>query len=407
VTTISPPPVPELNFDVLPPDIEKFRDAVRDFAQNVVLPRALELDLAPHDDMDWDIVRQGHALGLMRMGIPEQYGGLGFGALGVSVAMEELAAADPGVSLIFGGSGLAQTPILYSGDPRLQARYLPLFTGDSPVLACNAATEELVGLDIILPENAVHTQKMLTARRDGDRYLLNGAKRFITNGPVSTFASVLANLEGHPGSTGLTSFIVDLDQPGVKRGPVADKMGYRAALGGELTFEDAVVPVENVIGGELGGWDLNTAQSNMCRVTCAAIATGIARHALEKAVKWCGERVQGGKPLREHQFTAGKLAHMAAKVDASRLLYLHAANKADNQMPAPEYEPAVAKLVADRTAIDVADAAASLIGARGFVRDYGMEKVLRDAYGPRIYEGTPEALSLLITKGLYEDENPA
>ncbi|MEE1741518.1 acyl-CoA dehydrogenase family protein [Streptomyces sp. BE147] len=398
-------PSAELNFDVLPAEVEKYRDTIREFAQNVILPRAVTNDQAAHDEMDWDMVQQGHDLGLMRMGIPTQFGGLGLGALGASVVMEELAAADPGAALIFGGSGLAQAPILYSGDPHLQARYLPLFTGDKPVLACNAVTEELVGMDLIVPDNAIHARSMTTARREGDHYVLNGRKRFITNAPVATFASVPANMEGHPGSTGLTYFIVDLDQPGVTRGPVADKMGYRTALGGELVFDNAVVPAENVIGGELGGWNLNIAQSNMCRVTCAAIATGIARHALEKAITWCGERIQGGKPLYKHQFTAGKLARMTASVDAARLLYLHAANKADNQMPAPEYEPAVAKLIADRTAIDVADAAASLIGARGFVRDYGMEKVLRDAYGPRIYEGTPEALSILITEGIYRTED--
>lgn len=389
----------------LPAEVEEFRLTVRDFAQNYVLPRTLQLDQAPADDFDWDLVREGNSIGLMRMGIPKQYGGLGLGTVGVAVAIEELAAADPGVALIFGGSGLFQTPIMMSGDPRLQARYLPRFTGDSPVLACNAVTEELAGLDLILPENAEHGQQIMSARRDGDRYLLNGSKRFITNGPVASYASVLANMEGFPGSTGLTCFIVDLEQPGVTRGAVADKMGYRACLGGELVFRDVVVPVENVVGGELGGWALNVTQSNMCRVTCAAVSTGIARSALEKAVKWCGERVQGGKLLYKHQFSAGKLAEMTMKVDAARLLYMHAAEKADNQLPAPEYEAAVAKLFADRAAIDVADAATSLLGARGYVRDYGMEKILRDSYGPRIYEGTWQALSILITENMYRTDD--
>ncbi len=396
-------PAPELTFDALPPDVAEFRDTVRDFAHNVVKPRVLELDQAPAEDFDWDIVRKGHAIGLMRMGIPKQFGGIGLGTLGVAVAIEELAAVDPGVALIFGGSGLFQTPILMSGDARLQARYLPAFTGDDPVLGCNAVTEELAGLDLIIPGNAVHTRGIMTARRDGDHYLLNGKKKFITNGPLAAYASVLANLEGYEGSTGLTSFIVDLDQPGVTRGPVANKMGYRACLGGELIFENVKVPVENVVGGELGGWNLNVAQSNMCRVTCAAVATGIARAALEKAIDWAGERIQGGQVLYKHQFTAGKIAQMAAKVESSRVLYLWAAHKADNQLPAPEYEPAIAKLVADRAAIDVADMATSLIGARGYVKDYGMEKVLRDSYGPRIYEGTQEALSILITEGIYRD----
>lgn len=404
MTTIAPPsPEIELNLDVLPPAAERFRQTVREFARTVVQPRVRELDEAPAEDFDWELVRKGHELGLMRMAIPESMGGLGLDSVAVAAAFEELAAVDPGVALIFGGSGLFQTPIMLSGDPNLQARYLPSFIGDEPVLACNAVTEELAGLDLILPDNAVHARGIMSARRDGDRYLLNGRKRFITNGPVASFASVLANLDGHPGATGLTCFIVDLDQPGVTRGPIASKMGYRACLGGELVFDDVMVPAENVVGGELGGWALNVVQSNMCRVVCAAVATGIASAALEKAVEWCGQRVQGGQLLYRHQFTAGKLAQMTAKVESARLLYRWAAQKADNRMPAPEYEPAVAKLVADRVAIEVADMATSLIGARGYVRDYGMEKILRDSYGPRIYEGTQEALSILITEGLYRD----
>ncbi|TQM78402.1 alkylation response protein AidB-like acyl-CoA dehydrogenase [Saccharothrix saharensis] len=391
----------ELNFDRLPHEISAFQSTVRAFAQDVVLPRARQLDQAAADDFDWDLVREGYSLGLARVAIPQQFGGLGLGMLGISVAMEELAAADPGVALVFGATMLGQTPILYSGDPHLQSRYLPRFAGDEPVLACNAVTEEEAGCDLIIPANAVHARDVMTARREGDHYVLNGRKKFITNARFAAFASVFANLEGHPGATGLTSFIVDLDQPGVERGPVADKMGYRACLGSELTFTDVVVPVENVVGGELGGMAINMAQSNMARASVAGISTGVARGAFEKARAWCGERVQGGKPLREHQFTAAKLAEMAAKIDAARLLYMYAANKVDNELPAPEYEPAAAKFFADRVAIEVADAAVSLVGARGYLRDHGVEKMLRDAYGARIYEGTPEVLALAITDCLY------
>ncbi|MET8002301.1 acyl-CoA dehydrogenase family protein [Nonomuraea glycinis] len=262
-------------------------------------------------------------------------------------------------------------------------------------------TEEEAGCDLIIPANAVHAIKVMTARRAGDVYLLNGHKRFITNAKVATFASVFANMEGHPGATGLTSFIVDLDQPGVTRGPVADKMGYRACLGSELVFENVKVPLSNVVGGELNGMAINMAQSNMARASVAGISTGVAQGALDKALQWCGERVQGGELLYRHQFSAAKLAEMAAKVEASRMLYLFAANKVDNQLPAPEYEPALAKFFADRVAIEVADAAVSLIGARGYLREYGVEKMLRDAYGARIYEGTPEVLALAITDCLY------
>jgi acyl-CoA dehydrogenase len=395
---------PELNFDELPDAVQAFRLRVRAFAQDVVLPRAQQLDQAPHDELDWGLVRQGHQLGLTRVAVPAQLGGLGLGMLGLAVAMEELGAACPGTALIFGATMLGQTPILYSGDPGLQQRYLTQFAQPEPVLACNAVTEEEAGCDLIIPANARHARGVMTARRDGDRYLLNGRKRFITNATVATFGSVFANLEGFPGATGLTSFIVDLDQPGVSRGPVADKMGYRACLGGDLTFEDVEVPVANVVAGEGAGMAINLAQSNMARACVAGLSTGVARGALDRAKAWCGHRVQGGARLSEHQFTAAKLAEMAAKVDASRLLYLAAANKVDNQLPAPEYEPAVAKLFADRVAIEVSDTAMSLMGARGYLREHGLEKMLRDAYGARIYEGTPEVLALAITDCLYRDD---
>jgi alkylation response protein AidB-like acyl-CoA dehydrogenase len=386
-------------------EAREFFCAVRDFARNYVLPRATDLDRATSAEFDWDLVRVGTSIGLMRMGIPKEYGGLGLGAVDIATVIEELAAADPGVALIFGGSGLFQTPIVLSGDARLQARYLAPFISDEPVLGCNAVTEELAGLDLIIPDNAIYAQNIMTARRDGDCYLLNGMKKFITNAPLARYASVLANMEGHPGATGLTCFIIDLEQPGVTRGQVADKMGYRACLGGELAFDNVVVPAENVVGGELGGWDLNLTQSNMCRITCAAVSAGIARAALEKAIVWCGDRVQGGKKLYQHQFSAGLIAQMTMKVDAARLMYLHAAKLADGGARCPEYEPAVAKLFADRAAIEVADAAMSLLGARGFVRDFGMEKILRDSYGPRIYEGTWQALSILITEGIYRSQD--
>ena len=396
---------PDLNFDEFPDEVSDFVAMVREFAQEEVLPRAQELDEAPHDAFDWEIVRRGHELGLTRAMLPPEFGGIGAGVVGVCLAMEELAAACPGVALIFGATMLGQTPVLLSGEQGLQARFLPLFSGDEPVLACNAVCEEEAGADLVIPENFEHARMVTTLRRDGDEYVLNGHKRVITNAAVATFATVFANMEGSAGASGLTCVVVPLDDPGVTRGPVADKMGYRACLGSELTFADVRIPAENLVGGEGEGTDLLVAQGNMARSSVAAVSTGVARHALERAVEFCGERVQGGAPLKDHQMTARKLAEMTASVDASRMLYLRAATKVDNELPAPEYEPAVAKFFADRTAIDVAGQAVSLLGSRGYIKEFGVEKVLRDAYGARIYEGTPEALALSITSCLYREDD--
>lgn len=389
----------------LPGDIVALRDRVRSWARDRVAPAVHRLDAADAADFDWDLVREGHDLGLTRLVVPRQYGGAGHGIFGVAVALEELAAVDAGLALAFGATMLGQAPVLLSGDARLQARFLPLFSGDDPVLACNAITEDLAGCDLLIPDNAGFAQGVMSARREGDHYVLNGGKRFITNGKVATYATVFANIEGHPGATGLTCFVVLLDSPGVTLGKVADKMGYRTCLGTELHFADVRVPADNLVGGEGDGVHVNIQQMNMARAAVAAISTGVARGALDQAVTWAGDRVQGGVSLRDHQFTARKLAEMAASVEAARGLYLRAAWLADNEIPAPAFEPAVAKLFADRIAIEVATEAMGLMGARGYLRDHGMEKRLRDALGARIYEGTPEVLALAITESLYTDDD--
>ncbi|MFE6624385.1 acyl-CoA dehydrogenase family protein [Streptomyces sp. NPDC057740] len=371
------------------------------FARDEVAPGAAERDRIEKGQVDWETVRKGHAIGLLRMAIPRDFGGLGLSQLGIALTLEELAAADPGMALVFGATGLFQTPLLICEKPELQEKYLPKFLGPEPVLACNAVAEERNGTDLVLPQQAPYAQDMTVARRSGSEYLLTGTKRYITNAPVATYATIMANLEGAPGSTGLTCFVTDLEQDGVTRGEIHDKVGYRTAPAGELILDGARVPEENVLGDEHGGWDLNVAIGNLTRVTCAAVATGIARHALDRAVAWAGTRRQGGKLLFEHQMSARKLADMAARVSAARALYLDAVLKADTVIPTPAYEPAVAKMVADRAAIDNADAAMGLIGAAAFQREDGMDRVLRDAYGPRIYEGSPEALALVVTGELF------
>jgi alkylation response protein AidB-like acyl-CoA dehydrogenase len=389
----------------IPPDVAALQQEVRRWCQERVAPVVRALDEADAADFDWDLIQEGHDLGLTRLVVPKQFGGLGYGEFGVAIALEELAAVDAGLALVFGATMLGQAPVLLSGDPRLQARFLPLFSGDEVVLACNAITEDKAGCDLLIPENAEYAVDVMQARREGDHYVLNGDKKFITNGKVAKYGTVFANIEGHEGATMLTCFVVPLETPGITRGEIADKMGYRTCLGTELHFDNVVVPAENVAGGEGGGVYINVQQMNMARAAVAAIATGVARGALEQAVEFAGERIQGGKVLWQHQFTARKLAEMAAKVEASRMLYLRAAYMADTQIPAPVFETAAAKLFADQVAIEVCTEAMSVMGARGYLRDHGMEKRLRDALGSRIYEGTPEVLALAITESLYETDD--
>ncbi|MFF4418888.1 acyl-CoA dehydrogenase family protein [Streptosporangium sp. NPDC001559] len=371
--------------------------ALGEFARDRVAPTARRRDSAAIGTVDWDLVEEARQLGGLRMGIPEDLGGLGLGNLALGYVMEELAAADPGFALILGATGLFHLPLLLSGDRRLTESYLAPFTGDTVILGCNAVAEELNGMDVVRREHAEYAVDITTARQDGDHYVIRGRKKFITNAPVARFATVMANIEGNPGSTGLTCFVIDLEWDGVVRGETHDKVGYRAAPAGELIFNDVRVPAENVIGDPLGGWDLNVTQGNLCRITCAAISTGIARHSLEHGLQWSTERRQTGKVLYEHQMSARKLADMAARVASSRALWIEAAKKADVTLPVPELEPALAKLVADEAAVFNSNMAMSLLGARSFQRTNDMERILRDSFGPRIYEGSPEALALTIT----------
>jgi len=385
----------------LSPTAERARAVARRFAQDVVRPKVLELDLAGAAEFDWDVIRKGNDVGLLRLVIPEAYGGQGFGVTETAIVIEEISAVCPGVALIFGATMLAQTGVLLSGDRDLMARFLPMFISDDPVLACNAVTEDQAGCDLLIEENLDFARDVMTARRDGDSYVLNGIKRFITNGKVAEWVSIFATLDGVPVSEGLTAFVVPLGSPGVTRGEVADKMGYRACLGTTLHFTDVRVPAANVIAKPGEGIAVSRLQTNQARVSVAALSTGVARGAFEIAKAWCGERIQGGKPLKDHQFTARKLADMAAKIEASRLMYLQAAHQADNILPGPTFGAAAAKLFADQTAIEVANDALSLMGARGYCREYGLEKLVRDAFGARIYEGTPEVLALEITREIY------
>jgi alkylation response protein AidB-like acyl-CoA dehydrogenase len=392
-----------------PDEVRAFHATVRDYARDHVAPVAVELDLDDHDAFAHDLVQVGHDLGLTRAMLPPDQGGLGVGVVGVCLALEELAAACPGIALVFGATMLAQAPVLLSGDLDLQDTFLSGFARDETMLACNAVCEEDAGVDLVVPEHTQYARNISTIRRatddDGDHYVLNGHKRVISNAAVADFAAVFAKVEGTAADVGLSVIMVPLDSPGVERGPVADKMGYRNVLGSELTFTDVRVPAGNLVGGEGAGLDILVAQGNMARSSVAAIATGVARHALDLAVDFCGERVQGGKLLKDHQMTARKLAEMTTKVDASRLMYLHAADRVDNELPAPEYEPAAAKFFADRIAIEVASEGVSLLGSRGYIREFGMEKVMRDAFGTRIFEGTPEALALALTDCLYRKED--
>ncbi|MDO4254014.1 MAG: acyl-CoA dehydrogenase family protein [Kocuria sp.] len=393
-----------IDLDLLDPVLTELRDQVRTFAENVVRPKVAINDASAAETLDWDIVQAGHDLGLTRLVVPKAFGGLGYGIKAAAIALEELGAVDAGTALIFGATLLGQAPLLLSGDEQLQGQYLSRFASDKAVLACNAITEDRSGCDLLIPENTRFAESDVIATPDGDSYIITGRKRFITNGAVADFGSVYANIEGMPPEDGYTCFVVPFDKD-VETASIADKTGYRNCLGTEIYFHDVRVPASNIIGDIGLGVEINIQQMNMARSTVAALSTGVARGAFELARSFAHERRQGGKQLWEHQFTAQKIADMATQIEASRLLYLRGSDVADNQIPVPALEPAIAKLHADRMAIDVAQTAMSIMGARGYLREYGIEKYMRDALGARIYEGTPEVLALAITQSIMNPDD--
>jgi alkylation response protein AidB-like acyl-CoA dehydrogenase len=384
-----------------PAEVRKFLMPVREFARDEVAPQVREFDTAPPEEFTTELVQKGHDLGLTRALIPAEHGGLGVGVTGLALALEELAAACPDLALIFGATMLGQLPVLLAGDRWLRARFLPLFAGDEAVLACNAVARKFTGPQLVKPENPQWNRPRPAIRREDGDYVVNGAEQIITNAKTASFASVFASIEG---SAELTCLIVPLDSPGVHRDLPAGKRGYRARLTGSLRFDEVRIPSENLIGGEHRGDAVSTAQLNLARSALAAISTGIARHALELSLQWCGQQVRG-ITASNHQLTARKLADMASSVEAARLLYLAAASKVDTGYSSPEYEPAVAKFFADRVAVEVAGTAVSLLGSQSTFRAFGIEAILRNSYGARIHEGMPEELATAITDCLYRNED--
>ncbi|NYI05283.1 acyl-CoA dehydrogenase family protein [Allostreptomyces psammosilenae] len=394
------------SFFALPPAVELLRDRVREFAETQLRPAAERADDG-RGGFDQRVLDAGHDIGLLRMIVPEEYGGLGHGILGTAVVMEELAAVCANSALVFGANVLAQAAVLLSGNPLLQSRYLTTFADEEPALACNVVTEETTGTtEVVLQGRFALVDDGLVARRDGDHYIINGHKRHVTNGRLASWACVYANLVGRSGSVGLTAFIVPLDAEGVTRSDTPDGPGHGPCLEAHLDFTEVRVPAENVVAGEGNGEHLSALQSNLIRASVAAISTGVARGAFEIAHRWSAHRRLGGLPLFRHQSGARKLAEMSSKIEAARLLYLQAAHQVDNLLPTPSYGPAVAKLFADRIAIEVAEEAMSVLGSRAYARECGLERYVRDAFGTLTHEGTPETLAQEIADALYPGGRP-
>jgi alkylation response protein AidB-like acyl-CoA dehydrogenase len=377
-----------MNF-LLSEEHEMIRKMVRDFAKNEVEPTAAERD--EEERFDMDIFKKMADLGLTGIPFPEEYGGIGSDYLAYCIAVEELSrvCASTGVTLS-AHTSLASWPIYKYGTEEQKQKYLvPLAQGTS--IGGYGLTEPGSGSDA----GGMRT----TAKLDGDHYVLNGSKIFITNGGIADIYVVFAVTDPSSKHKGTSAFIVEADFPGFSVGKKEQKLGIRSSPTTEIMFEDCRVPVENMLGAEGEGFKVAMTTLDGGRNGIAAQAVGIAQGALDAAVAYAKERVQFGKPIAAQQGVSFKLADMATTVEASRLLTYQAAWR-ESEGLSYGLESAMSKLFAGDTAMKVTTEAVQVFGGYGYTKDYPVERYMRDAKITQIYEGTQEIQRLVISRML-------
>ncbi len=367
---------------------QAWQQKARDFARRELAPVAMHYDREPA--FPEEIVHKAHAAGLMNLTCPTAYGGQGLDMVTAAVITEELTAGCVALAGMIGINSLACGPILLAGTEEQKQRFLtPLHEAGKTAAFC--LTEREAGSDA----GSLATR----AVRDGDHYVLNGQKRFITNGSYASLYTVFATVDPTKRTAGITGFIVPRSTPGLSIGKVEDKMGQRALNVAEVILQDVRVPVEDRLGREGEGFKIAMQALDEGRVNIAACAVGVARAALEAALAYARERVQFDKPIGTQQAITFMLAEMAAAVDAARLLAWHAAWLGDEGRPFGR-QAAQAKFYASDVAMRVTTDAVQIHGGNGYTRDYPVEKYMRDAKLMQIYEGTNQINRLVAGSAL-------
>jgi acyl-CoA dehydrogenase len=378
----------------LTPEQEEIRRVCRDFAANEIRPISLAVDEA---DTQWprDVWNRAAQIGLTSFMLPEALGGGGMtDCLTGCIVQEELSHGCAGIGNLITSNGFFAEPVLVLGDEAQQRRWLEPLTGEQPPLTALATTEPESGSDAA----SIRT----TARRMDGGYVVSGQKSWISNGGVADYCVVFATVEPGSGYRGVTAFVLEHGDEGLSWGPPMRKMGQRAIVNAELFLDDVRVPADRRLGEEGEGFRGLMTTFDRSRVTLGASATGLARAALEYAVNYARERVQFGKPIAEHQAVSFRLADMALRVDASRLLVWRAARLLDSNQRATT-EAAMAKLHASETAMWCTWAAVQTLGGWGYSREHPVEKWMRDAKLEEIEEGTSDIQRLVIARGLVRD----
>ena len=330
---------------------------------------------------------------LFRVFIPEEYDGLGGGVFEMSIVVEELSRACGGISLAYAASGLGTIPIILFGTEEQKKKYLPKLAAGE-MLAAFALTEPNAGSDAA----AIITQ----AKKDGDSYVINGTKQWITNGGEAGIYTVICLTDPTRGARGSSAVLIEKDTPGFEFGKKENKMGIRASTTRELIFQDCKVPTSNLLGREGMGFMVAMKTFDQSRPGVAAQAVGIAQGALEKAVDYSRERHQFGKPVSSFQGVQFMLADMATEVEAARALTYQAAKTVDAGEKNVAGISAMAKVFASDTAMKVTTDAVQVFGGYGYMKEYPVEKMMRDAKITQIYEGTNQIQREVIAMNLIK-----
>ena len=364
------------------------RDMVRSFAKTEIEPFIPKME---EGEFPREILTKMGALGLMGITVPEQYGGSEMDFVSYILAIEELSKVSAVVGVILSvHTSVGTNPIMYFGNEEQKSRYLPKMASGE-YLGAFCLTESSSGSDA----GALKTR----AVKDGDHYVLNGSKMFITNGGEADVYIVFASTNPAEKTYGITAFIVDKDTPGLIIGKEEKKMGLNGSRTVELVFDNMKVPVENKLGKEGDGFKIAMANLDVGRIGIAAQALGIATASLEAATAYAKERVQFGKPIASQQGIGFKLADMATAVEGARLLVYRAAQLRSEGLPCGK-EASMAKLFASKAAVDGSIEAVQVFGGYGYTKDYPVERYFRDAKVTEIYEGTSEIQRIVISKHL-------
>ena len=370
----------------------EFQQKVRDFAKAILEPKAEEIDRTV--EFPWDTVKEMAKLGIMGINFPEEYGGAGKNTMHYTIAVEEISRVCGSTGITYAAHiSLGSFPIYAFGTEEQRRKYLvPLAKGEA--LGAFGLTESNAGSD------AAGTQT--TAVLDGDEYVINGTKCFITNASVGQTAVITAMTDKTKGTKGISSFIVEQGTPGFQIGKKENKMGLRGSDTCELIFENCRIPRANLLGKEGEGFKQFMITLDGGRISIGAMALGIAQGALDASVTWAKERIQFGKPIANLQAIQWKIADMAVEIEAARNLVYYASRLKDTGKRFTK-EGAMCKLYAAEVAMRATIQAVQIHGGRGFMREYPVQRFMRDAKLTEIGEGTSEIQRLVIARQLLRE----